>query len=189
MDIAQILEEILAESPICEYAFGEPSQIMFSDKVHEICKTDCPRFGHSWACPPNAGSIEDNIERVNKYKHMLLFSTIWEVTNSWDRDECLSMKKYHEEVTREIREKLYERLGVPMESLAENDHPIAYVLSAGCTICDECACPDEPCRHPKERLMTMESHGILIFNLCEVLGIATAFDMTTTVYCTMILFD
>lgn len=189
MEIRQILEEVMGELPICEFAYGEPSQILFSDKVHEICKTDCPRYGHSWACPPHAGSIEDNIARVNHYNRLLLFSTIWEVTNSWDRDECLEKKKDHEEVTRAFRDMLFERLGLEKESLEENPNPEVYILSAGCTICEECSCPNEPCKHPKDRLMTMESHGILIFNLCEVLGISTAFDQTTTVYCTMVLFN
>ena len=45
-----------------------------------------------------------------------------------------------------------------------------YVLSAGCMICEKCACPDEPCRHPDLMFPCVESHGILVTALCETCG-------------------
>ncbi len=185
----QYLEELIGEYPICEYAFGNTDQISFSDKVFYICETDCPRYGHSWACPPNAGTIEDNIARVGHYKRFLVFSTVWEVSDALNFDACLLVRKEHEALTREFRDKLLKHYQIEKESLRENPTPPIYFLSAGCGTCEECACPNEPCRYPKERLMSNESHGILIIKLVEDLGMTAVYDGTTVVYFTTILFN
>lgn len=186
--IESYLEELIGEYPICEYAFGDMDQIPFSDKVFMICETDCQRYGHCWACPPNAGTIEDNIARIGHYKRFLVFSTVWEVSDAFNFDACLLVRKEHEAMTREFREKLLDHYGLKPEPLADNPAPPIYVLSAGCSICDTCACPEEPCRHPEERLMSMESHGILIMKLVDDLGLTYSYDGTTVVYFTAVMF-
>ena len=186
--VKEYIENLILEYPVCEYVFGSPSDIPFSDRVFTICETDCKRYGHSWACPPHAGDLTINIERIKKYHHCLVFSTIWEVTDAWNFDACLEVRKQHEVMTREIRKKVLGHFGLEEESLAENPNPDIYFLSAGCAICEDCSCPDSECKHPKERLMTMESHGILAVSLVEKLGLTSMYDGTTTVYFTMILF-
>ena len=186
--VKEYIENLILEYPVSEYVFGSPSDIPFSDSVFTICETDCKRYGHSWACPPHAGDLTINIERIKKYHHCLVFSTIWEVTDAWNFDACLEVRKQHEVMTREIRKKVLGHFGLEEESLAENPNPDIYFLSAGCAICEECSCPDSECKHPKERLMTMESHGILAVSLVEKLGLTSMYDGTTTVYFTMILF-
>lgn len=185
----EYLEELAGEYPVCEYAFGDTSMIEFSDKVFSICETDCKRYGHSWACPPNAGQIEGNIKRIRHYSSFFLFSSVWEVEDAWDTDKCLNVKREHEAISRQIRERIAAEYAFPMESLAENGTPEVYMLSTGCALCDECTCPEEPCRHPKERLMSMESHGILIVKLVEDCGLTSRYDMNSVVYFTMILFN
>ncbi len=187
-EIASYLEGLIAEYPVCEYAYGSPGDIMFSNKVFTVCETDCERYKHSWACPPYAGSVEDNIERIGRYRQFLVFSTVWDVSDAWDFKACLSVRKQHEEITREVRVRVLEHYGLVEESLDDNPQPPIYFLSAGCSICDECCCPDEPCRHPEQRLMTMESHGILVVNLIEKLGLTASYDGKTVVYFTMVLY-
>lgn len=47
-----------------------------------------------------------------------------------------------------------------------------YVLSTeACAICDHCAWPDGPCRHPDRMFPCVESHGILVTDLAERHGI------------------
>lgn len=172
----EFLEQLSAEFPICEYAFGTTDQIPFSDKVLFICQTDCKRYGHSWACPPHAGEISENIARCRSYSRFFLFSTVWEVSDAWNTEVCLEAKKAHEALTREFRE----QLSAQAFSF--------YTLSSGCSICDVCACPDEPCRHPEDRLPSMESHGIVIMQLVEEMGLTFSYDGTTAVYFSMILY-
>jgi len=188
MRISEFLENLTGEYPICEYAFGEISLIEFSDKVFTICETDCKRYGHSWACPPNAGMIAENIARIQNYDHFFLFSSVWEVEDAWDTEKCLSVKREHEEMSRNIRERMLETYHLPKESLEEEPAPDLYMLSTGCTLCEQCACPSEACRYPADRLMSMESHGILIVKLVEECGLTSGYDGNTVVYFTMILY-
>lgn len=172
----EAVESTVLDYPICEYCFGDTSQIPFSDKVWYICETDCERYGHSWACPPYCGEIHENIEKCMQYQHFLLFSTVVEVENAWDKEVCLRAKSSHEEISRSIRARLKEQF---------SDF---YVLSTGCTTCEKCACPEEPCRHPEERLSSMESHGIVIMQLADEMELCYSYGGDTIVYFSMILF-
>lgn len=188
-DIKEFLVEEASQYPVCEYMFGAAADVPFSDKVLHICENECTRYGKCWACPPYAGGINDNIELIRSYKHFFLFSTVWEVAAAWDAVACLNVKKEHEAVTRSMRADLFEKYGLPLESHDENPHPAIYTLSSGCTICDVCSCPDEPCKHPKERLQTSESHGITIMELIEKLGMTYDFGGNTVVYFSMFFFN
>ena len=179
MNIQETIESILPDYPICEYAFGSTEQIPFSDKVFTICETDCKRYGHCWACPPHAGSIEENIRRCHSYQNFFLFSTVSEVSDAWNTDACLEAKKAHESLTRELRAHLL--------NVIPSSHPI-HVLSSGCSICDVCACPSEPCRHPGERLYSCESHGIVLMQLVEQMGMCFQYGGNIAVYFSMVLF-
>ena len=47
-----------------------------------------------------------------------------------------------------------------------------YVLSSeACAICEECAYPNEPCRHPERMNPCIESHGIILSALAEKYGV------------------
>ena len=185
--IKSYIEEILVDYPIFEFAYGKPGDIPISDKVYTICETDCERYKKCWACPPHAGTLEDNIKRLSSYSNCCVYSTIWEVTDSWDLSACVGAKRQHEEVSRQIRERILEHYNIPMESLDDNPRPDIHCLSSGCMICEACVCPNEPCKHPQERLMAMESHGVVIVLLAEQLGLTIALDSTTVIYLSMIL--
>lgn len=176
INMQETIESLISEYPICEYCFGSTAQIPFSDKVFTICETDCKRYKHCWACPPHAGSIEDNIAGCHSYNNFFLFSTVHEVADAWNVDACLEAKRDHEALSRELRSRL----------LLLN--PCIYMLSTGCSICDVCGCPDEPCRHPEERLYSSESHGIVLMQLVEEMGLCFNYGGETAVYFSMVLF-
>ena len=46
------LEEKLSALPLYQYAFIKTDELTFSPRVRYICKTECPMYGKSWACPP-----------------------------------------------------------------------------------------------------------------------------------------
>ncbi|MCC8068038.1 MAG: DUF2284 domain-containing protein [Clostridiales bacterium] len=171
------IESIILQYPICEYYFGTEKELIFSDKVWYICEQDCERYGHSWACPPYCGQIEELMRKCREYSSFCLFSTVTETENAWDKKANLKVKRYHEEITKKIRDEL------------KNELPDFYCLSTGCTECEECACPDEPCRHPEGRLSSLESHGILVMQTVEETGLTFNYGGDTIVYFSMILFN
>ena len=100
------IEEYITQFPIYQYAFVKPEDIEFNDRVRQICKKECSRYGASWSCPPAVGTVEVCKERCMNYDHVLFFSSIAEVDNIMDMDETLKTKSEHEKITREIEQHL-----------------------------------------------------------------------------------
>lgn len=171
------IEETLGNFPVCEYAFGSAEKIPFSERVREVCRTDCPRYGHCWACPPAVGEVDECIARCKVYDSWCLFSTICEGVDEANMDDCLRVKKEHEAVTGAIRRELDGRIGDFL------------VLGTGCNICETCTCPDAPCRFPDERLSSMESHGIVLVNMVEQAGLCFDYGPGTVTYFSIILYN
>lgn len=44
------IEEYITQFPIYQYAFVKPEDIEFNDRVRQICKKECSRYGASWSC-------------------------------------------------------------------------------------------------------------------------------------------
>lgn len=34
-------------------------------------------------------------------------------------------------------------------------------------ICEECSCPEAPCRFPEKRISSLEAYGVLVAELCR----------------------
>lgn len=155
------LEEILAEYPVCEYAFVEIPDIPFREEVRHICRTECPRYGTSWSCPPAVGTVKECRERCAAYDGALIFTTIAEDVDTEDMSAMLATRMDHEEITRQIRAGVQEEVSDTLVLSTES-----------CAICDHCAYPEGPCRHPDRMLPCIESYGILVTGLAEQHGIS-----------------
>ena len=177
MSAKEIIEQVASEYAICEYAFGLEKDVPFSEKVRYICETDCERYGKCWACPPYGGAVNANIEKCGKYENIFVFSTVTEVADAWNARACLAVKEEHERISREINARLKAQ-GLDF-----------LMLSTGCTKCHPCACPDEPCRFPEEQISSMESHGIVIMQLADEMGLSYSYGSDCIVYFGMILFN
>ena len=154
------LEAGLAELPILQYEFIRPSELTFSDRVRTVCETECPMYGKSWACPPGVGSVEDCAARCLSYPAALLLVTAAEVRDVADLDETLATRAAHVAVTRQA------------EHLLRAQGAETFVLSSdACARCEECTCPDAPCRFPAELYPCIESHAIVVTDLAEKYGI------------------
>ena len=48
----ELLEMKLAELPLFTYAWIDPRELEFSQRIRWICEHECPMYGKTWACPP-----------------------------------------------------------------------------------------------------------------------------------------
>ena len=174
--IKEYLETLPNAYPIVEYCFGKAEDIPLSDKVWYICKTDCKRYGKSWSCPPNCGELSELMNDVRSFNNYFLYSCVYDVPNAWDPESCIPAKNSHEEIAREIN--------TALKGMGEN----YLMLSTGCTVCEECACPDSPCKHPEDRISSMESHGVMIMQLAGDVGLCFNYGGDTMVYFSLVLF-
>lgn len=151
------LEQELLQYPIMQYAFLKTDQVSFLQRVRDICKNECPRYGTSWSCPPAVGTVEECRERCHQFEKVFVFTTIAEVSDIMNLEETLATRMEHEEITREVTEIFQKHFG-----------PTLTLSTESCEICEHCAYPDAPCRYPKKMFPCVESYGILATELAEL---------------------
>ncbi|MDE7244782.1 MAG: DUF2284 domain-containing protein [Oscillospiraceae bacterium] len=173
----ELLIRQLCGLPVVQYEFFETACLTFSSRVRYICQTECPQYGKSWACPPGVGTVEACQERCLSYPHALLFTTMTEVDDIADIEATLATRSEHEAVTHQIN-----RL---MRGQGADTYPLS---TESCAVCPECTCPDAPCRHPERMFPCVESHGILVTEIAERLGIDFQAGGNTVTWFSLILY-
>ena len=156
----EILEQKLAQLPLYQYAFLRTEELVFTERVRQICKQECPMYGKTWACPPAVGSVEECRKRCLQYPEALVLTTITEVSDIANLQETLDTRAPHEAITREAA-----------ELVKEQAEDVMVLSTEACAICEHCAYPDAPCRHPDRMYPCVESHGILATDIAEKYGI------------------
>ena len=138
----ELIEQQLSALPLAQYGWIETAELEFSERIRRVCEQECPMYGKTWACPPAVGTVEECRARCLSYPHALYLTTLTEVSDIANLDETLATRAPHEAVTREA-----------------------------CAICEHCAYPGAPCRHPELMFPCVESHGIIVTALAEKEGI------------------
>ena len=72
----QAVEQQLCQLPVSQYAWIDPREIEFSERVRYVCEHECPMYGTSWACPPAVGTVEACRIRVLSYPGALVFTSL-----------------------------------------------------------------------------------------------------------------
>ena len=174
----ELLEARLAELPLFLYAWIDPKELEFSERIRWICESECPMYGKSWACPPAVGAVQDCREKCCGFEHCLLISTVAEVTDIANLEETLATRAEHEEITNQAAAMMAEQGVTP------------YVLSSeACAICEHCAYQEGlPCRHPEVLHPCVESHGINVIPLMEAHGIDFQYGSNVVTWLSLLFF-
>lgn len=154
------IEEKLGELPIVQYEWIESNELMFTERIRHICSSECPMYNTTWACPPAVGTVEECRDRCLAYPHALMFTTMAEVGDIANIQECLDTRGDHEAVAHAVSDLL----------CAQNAETMTLSTEA-CHLCEKCAWPDAPCRHPEKMFPCIESHGIMATDIAEKYGI------------------
>ena len=157
----ELFEQQLSQLPLYSYAWIDPRQLEFNQRIRWICEHECPMYGKTWACPPGVGTVEHCAGKCRSFDNCLMIATITEVEDIADIQQTLATRPEHEEITNQVGAFLEEQGVKP------------YILSTeACAICQRCAIEDgRPCRHPEKMHPCVESHGINIIPVLEEQGI------------------
>lgn len=173
----QKIEEQLRELPLYGYFFLKSRELVFTSRVRYICSHECAMYGKTWACPPAVGSVEACREKCLQYPDFLLICTVTEVADISDIQSSLDTREAHEEITRQV------------EALVKAQGCETYTLSTeACAICDRCAYPEAPCRHPDRMHPCIESHGILLTQTAEECGVPFQYGDNVVTWFSMIFY-
>ncbi|URN84258.1 DUF2284 domain-containing protein [Acetobacterium wieringae] len=173
------IEKELTQLPILEYVFLEPSAIIFSKEVRDLCEGNgCGMYNTSWACPPAVGSVEQCMQKCLAYDKAMLFTTASEMASSFDMEGWMRARVEHEGVTDQVA-----------DIFRQYDKNSLVLSTEGCTLCKKCTYPDAPCRFPERMYPATESYGIMVMQMASALKISYNNGANTVTYFSMVLFN
>lgn len=177
MDYAKF-EERLSELPLYGYFWIDPKELEFSERIRHICRSECPMYGKSWACPPGVGAVDACRDRCLSYEHCLMIATVTEVSDIANIEECLATRGDHEAITNAVRDAMRQ----------EGTDPLVLSTEA-CCLCPRCAYLDgEPCRFPDRMHPCVESHGIVLIPTAEKYGISFQYGENVVTWFSLLFF-
>ena len=139
-------------------------ELVARPEVRAMCAANtCHVYGHSWACPPACGDIEDFQCQMNEFETCLVVQTVANMEDDFDVEAMEEAGETQKQRVLDLVEAI-DKAGLSAETMT---------LSAGtCTLCAECTYPDAPCRFPDKRLVSMEAAGLVVSEVCTKAGIA-----------------
>ena len=173
----ETIEKKLEGLPIFEYAFFDTRELSFYKNVRKICELECPRYGKTWSCPPAVGSLDECESRCEDYKSGFVFSTVSFVEDSAILEDALKTRQEHMEIVNEMKERIF----------AEED--VLVLTAESCDLCDTCTYPEKNCRYPEKMYPCIESHGILVTEICEENKMTFLLDHQTVTWFCLILYN
>ena len=150
------LAELAKESGFSYYAPLDISTLEFMQEIRDMCNPkQCKHYNTSWSCPPACPSLEEMRERVKNYTTGILVQTVGELEDNLDWDGIVEAGLRHKENFGKMRASLSKK------------HPSLLAMGAGeCKLCETCSYPDEPCRFPDKREVSMEACGLFVSKVC-----------------------
>lgn len=147
-------------------------------EVREMCASGrCPRYDHSWSCPPACGSLEHTAAHMGRYSRGVIVQTVGALKDEFDYEGINAVQGRHKTA--------FAALARQARILVPDCLP----LTAGtCTICRKCTWPDRPCRFPHRRLSSMEAYGLLVSDVCLRSGLEYNYGPGTISFTSCILF-
>lgn len=171
-------EAFVSQYPIYEYRILSAEEIHTYPRVREICRTECERYGSTWACPPATGTVEECEKRIHSYSQGILFSSVAEVSDLLNMKEMLATRRAHEDLSTAVG-----------EYMKEQGYEVLILSTESCDLCGECAYKKgEPCVHPERMHPCLESHGVVVYDLAVEHGMDYQLDGNVILWFSLVMF-
>lgn len=154
------MEKVVKEFGFDYYGFFDPSKLHFRSEVRDMCAAGrCKGYGKNWSCPPACGTIEEAGENASHYSKAILLQCMGEMEDDFDI-----------EMMQETEQRLKDNFTKFVLRLSEDELDMLPMAAGTCTLCKECAYPDE-CRFPQKRMSSMEAYGLVVSDTCSLAGV------------------
>ena len=176
-DVEQIIEEQGFECVGTCPAAG----LEVREEVRASCASGkCHVYGKSWACPPACGDIYDFEKQMHEYTHCTVVQTVADLEDEFDGETMMDAAA--------LQKKRMYALVDALDAVGLSSQVMT--LSAGyCEICPKCTYPDEPCRFPDKRMVSMEAAGLVVSDVCIQAGIPYNHGPLTIAYSSCVLYN
>lgn len=148
-------------------------QIQTDRSFRALCETNaCGNYGGNYMCPPNVAPIDELMVRLRTYENALVYQTVSPLEDSFDFEGMMAAGKRHNDLGQRLWDAA-DSLG--METL--------HLGAGGCRLCDVCAIrTEEPCRHPKRAMSSLETYGVDVTALAAAAGMRYINGPNTVTY-------
>ena len=178
-DIATSVEQIALKKGATYARMLNTAGLQVQESVRQNCLVNyCGKSGKSWTCPPHVGELEMLGARILEYPQGVVVQSVTSLEDSWDFEGMTEALHVHNRMVRSVARQL------------ADCYPDLNILAFGagnCDLCDECTCPDTPCRFPDEALSSVEAQGLDINALVTSLGLSYINGVNTVSYVGMVL--
>ncbi len=154
--------------------------LIFTDpRVRLKCQVPiCPNYGRNLMCPPNTITPAEFAEALAKYDAAIIVQfdvepdgAMLEKIKGTPLTELEDHAAY-KEVLSGPSKSMMEALANLEQEAGRMGYRFAAALAAGpCTLCDTCAGPTGPCRHPFSARPSMEAVGIDVIATADKAGV------------------
>jgi predicted metal-binding protein len=155
------LTDRLRRLPVNQADAIDVSLLTYEQAVRAMCEMNsCGRYGRSWNCPPQVGSLEELEAKCRVYRNGILWNTVSALEDSFDFEGMMAAGAALHNI-------LVEAEGIAAREFDLSDY---LMLGAGsCNACESCAYP-KPCRHPEECYIPIEACGVNVVSLAKNTG-------------------
>ncbi len=178
-DIATSIENIALSAGATHAQVRSTAGLKAEDTVRQNCLINyCGKSNKSWTCPPHTGELEALGTRLLTYSHGVVLQSISNLEDSWDFEGMADAAHSHNQMVREVARQISEK------------YPSLEILPLACGSCDyceECTCPDSPCRFPDKAMSSVEAQGLDINALVRSVGLNYINGVDTVSYVGMVL--
>ena len=160
------------------YGMMDVSKLCFQQEVRDMCRTGrCDSYGKCWTCPPACGTLEEAAERAGRYRRGILLQTTGQMEDDFDFETMMEAEQLQKQRFFRFVEEV------------RREYPDCLPMATGrCTICEQCAYPDGPCRIPERAVPSMEAYGLLVSKTCADSGVTYYYGPRTITYTACVLF-
>ena len=149
------------------------------EKNRMLCRTNtCGNFNRSWTCPPNCGSAEFCIERVNSFRDADILMKRYENVDLRDAEGLERLMDGFRDLCRDV-----------LTGCRKEGYDVLVLADGPCSYCKECAIEKgKKCYHPEMQVPSVSGYGIDMTSYMKECGIEFSFEKDAVTLYGVVLF-
>ncbi|MBQ9785760.1 MAG: DUF2284 domain-containing protein [Clostridia bacterium] len=158
----------------------DASALVTDTCFRDMCAANaCGVYGKCYMCPPDVGDVNELMQSLTKYAHVLVYQRVSALEDSFDFEGMQAARRAQYRLAQALRDALD---ALPL--------PNALHLGAGgCGVCQVCAKrTNEPCRFPDRAMASLEAYGIHVSEMARAAGMNYINGENTVTYFGAVLF-